>query len=145
MMDVYDKDKRSAVMKNIKSKNNKSTEICLIGIFREQGIKGWRRGYSVKGHPDFVFLEKRVAVFVDGCFWHGHDCRNTIPRDNADYWLKKREYNITHDNEITEAFKKRGWTVIRIWECELKIKNRIALIASLKHLLGDKVYKHDKQ
>ena len=145
MMDVYDKDKRSAVMKNIKSKNNKSTEICLIGIFREQGIKGWRRGYSVKGHPDFVFLEKSVAVFVDGCFWHGHDCRNTIPRDNADYWLKKREYNITHDNEITEAFKKRGWTVIRIWECELKIKNRIALIASLKHLLGDKVYKHDKQ
>lgn len=143
--DVYDKDKRSAVMRNIKSKSNKSTEICLIGVFREQGIKGWRRGYSVKGRPDFVFLEKRVAVFVDGCFWHGHNCRNTIPKDNADYWLKKREYNIAHDNEVTEAFKKRGWTVIRIWECELKKKNRIALIALLKPLIGDKIDKHEQQ
>ena len=142
MTDIYDKDRRSAVMRNIKSKNNKSTEICLIGVFRELGIKGWRRNYPVKGHPDFVFPKKRIAVFVDGCFWHGHDCRNTIPKDNADYWLKKREYNITHDNEVTEAFKKRGWTVIRIWECELKKKNRIALITSLKHLLGDKVDKH---
>ena len=145
MTDIYDKDRRSAVMRNIKSKNNKSTEICLIGVFRELGIKGWRRNYPVKGHPDFVFPKKRIAVFVDGCFWHGHDCRNTIPKDNADYWLKKREYNITHDNEVTEAFKKRGWTVIRIWECELKKKNRIALITSLKHLLGEKVDKHGQR
>ena len=56
-------------------------------------------------------------------FWHGHDCRNTRPADNAEYWQKKRERNMRHDKEITALFENRGWTVIRIWECELKKKN----------------------
>ena len=86
MADVYDKTKRSAVMRNIKSKGNKSTELALIKLFQEQGIIGWRRGYPVKGHPDFVFLNKKVAIFVDGCFWHGHDCRNTHPKENEEFW-----------------------------------------------------------
>ncbi|MEG1925646.1 MAG: hypothetical protein RR415_07850 [Ruthenibacterium sp.] len=64
-------------MSKVRSKSNKSTELWLIEIFGEQGIKGWQRNYPVKGHPDFVFQKKRIAVFVDGCFWHGHDCRNT--------------------------------------------------------------------
>ena len=60
----------------------------LIQVFKENGIIGWKRNYPVKGHPDFVFLDKKIAIFVDGCFWHGHDCRNTRPSDNADYWTK---------------------------------------------------------
>ena len=124
MADVFDVKKRSDIMSKVRSKNNKSTELKLIQIFRENNITGWRRNYPVKGHPDFVFLDKKVAVFVDGCFWHGHDCRNTRPSDNADYWNKKRERNKKHDKEITEMFKTRGWTVIRIWECELKKKNK---------------------
>ena len=123
MADVFDKEKRSDIMKRVRSKGNKSTELKLIERFHSLGIKGWRRNYSVVGHPDFVFLERRVAVFVDGCFWHGHDCRNTHPTDNADYWNSKRERNKKHDAEITALFEKRGWTVIRIWECELKKKN----------------------
>lgn len=63
MPDVYDKDKRSAVMRSVRSKGNKSTELKLIEIFHELGITGWRRGYPVKGHPDFVFLNKKTAVF----------------------------------------------------------------------------------
>lgn len=135
MVDVYDKEKRSAVMRNIKDKGNKSTELTLIAIFREHGVHDWRRGYPVKGRPDFVFLKQRVAVFVDGCFWHGHDCRNTRPKQNEDFWAAKREKNMARDRAVTEEFERRGWTVLRVWECELKKKNREALIAKLDDIL----------
>ena len=123
MADVFDPQKRSNVMRQVKSQKNKSTEIRLIEIFKQNNITGWKRNYPVKGHPDFVFLKYRVAVFVDGCLWHGHDCRNTRPATNKEFWQKKRERNIKHDQEITELFQKRGWTVVRIWECELKRNN----------------------
>lgn len=127
MADIFDSKKRSDIMSKVRSKNNKSTELKLIQIFQENNIKGWRRNYPVKGHPDFVFLDKKIAIFVDGCFWHGHDCRNTRPSDNAEYWNKKRERNMKHDKEVTALFEQRGWNVIRIWECELKKKNRAVL------------------
>lgn len=127
MADVFSKEDRSEIMSRVKSNGNKSTEEELIKYFRAFGIVGWRRHYPVKGHPDFVFPKKKIAVFVDGCFWHGHDCRNTRPADNKEYWDKKRERNIKHDKAITELFEKRGWTVIRVWECELKKKNHAIL------------------
>ena len=135
MTDVFDKEKRSDIMKHVRSKGNKTTELRMIEVFKALGITGWRRHYQVKGHPDFVFLQKRVAVFVDGCFWHGHDCRNTRPSDNAVYWDKKRQRNIEHDKIVTDMFEKRGWTVIRIWECELKKKNTDKLNQKLLCLL----------
>lgn len=135
MADVFDKEKRSQIMKQVKSRKNKSTEMKLIFEFKANNISGWRRNYPVKGHPDFVFLDKKIAIFVDGCFWHGHDCRNTKPLDNKEYWDKKRERNIKHDKEVTEIFEARGWTVIRIWECELKKKNSDILIAKIKPLM----------
>lgn len=135
MADVFDREKRSDIMKHVRSKGNKSTELKLIDIFKALGITGWRRHYAVIGHPDFVFLDQRIAVFVDGCFWHGHDCRNTRPSDNAEYWEKKRSQNIEHDRKITEHFERRHWTVIRIWECELKKKNRGTLMKKLEVLI----------
>ena len=134
MADVFDGKKRSEIMKKVRSRNNKSTELKLIQVFRENSIKGWRRGYPVKGHPDFVFLDKKIAVFVDGCFWHGHDCRNTRPADHAEYWAKKRERNIRYDKEVTAMFEQRGWRVIRIWECELKKKNSELLLRKIESL-----------
>lgn len=131
MADVFDKSKRSEIMKKVRSKKNKSTELKLIELFKENNIHGWRRNYNVKGHPDFVFLDKRIAIFVDGCFWHGHDCRNTRPKDNEDYWTMKRERNMKHDKEITEYYEGRGWTVIRIWECEFKRQNISELLKKL--------------
>ncbi len=122
-------------MKSVRSYGNKSTELRLITFFKANNIKGWRRKYPVKGHPDFVFVDKRIAVFVDGCFWHGHDCRNTKPKQNEDYWTNKRIRNIAHDQEVSEMFKKRGWMVIRIWECELKKKEEEVLRGKLKTLL----------
>ncbi len=120
MADVFDAKKRSEIMKKVRPNRNKTTELKLIELFKKYDIHGWRRNYPVKGHPDFVFLNKRIAVFVDGCFWHGHDCRNVHPKDNEDYWNKKLEHNRQHDNEINDYFRNRGWIVVRMWECELK-------------------------
>lgn len=120
---MYDKQKRSNIMRAVRSKGNKSTELKLIGLFRENGITGWRRGYPVKGHPDFVFLKQKVAVFVDGCLWHGHTCRHW-PKSNEEFWRKKLEGNMRHDAEVNALFEDRGWTVLRIWECELQKKKQ---------------------
>lgn len=137
MADVFSTEKRSQIMSRVRSKKNSSTELKLIKYFDELSIHGWKRNYQVVGHPDFVFLDKRIAVFVDGCFWHGHDCRNTRPSSNQEYWEKKRRRNIEHDKQVTKRFEERGWTVIRIWECELKKKNRDDLIRKLKPIIGD--------
>lgn len=134
MSDIFDKSKRSEIMKKVRSKNNKSTELKLIQIFKENNIHGWRRNYKVKVHSDFVFLNKKIAIFVDGCFWHGHNFRNTKPKENQEYWDKKRERNMKHDKEITEYFENRGWTVFRIRECELKNINRQIVYEKLKLL-----------
>ncbi|MDR3348104.1 MAG: very short patch repair endonuclease [Acidaminococcales bacterium] len=117
MADVFDSSTRSAVMSKVRSNGNKSAELRLIALFKATGITGWRRNYPVNGKPDFVFLKQRIAVFVDGCFWHGHDCRNTRPNSNSEYWAKKRERNMRRDSEVTALFEARGWIVLRIWEC----------------------------
>jgi DNA mismatch endonuclease (patch repair protein) len=126
-------------MRKIKSNGNKSTELRLIRLFQENAIAGWRRRYPVIGRPDFVFLDKKIAIFVDGCFWHGHDCRNTRPKSNEEYWKKKREHNIQHDKFVKARFEARGWTVLRIWECELQKKN---LPEVLKRLMKSSLINH---
>lgn len=131
MADVFSESQRSEIMRAVKSRGNKSTELKLIEIFKNLGIRGWRRGYKLFGNPDFVFPQKRVAVFVDGCFWHGHNCRNTKPAANADYWRKKIERNINRDILVSQTLTEKGWKVIRIWECQIKkmvLPNDLVLI-----------------
>lgn len=135
-MDIFDKEKRSDIMSKIPNKKNKTTELRLIEVFNKLGIKGWRRGYPIKGHPDFVFLKKRIAIFVDGCFWHGHECRNITPSDNAEFWNKKRAENKDRDAKATERLEARGWMVLRIWECELKKKKEQATIEKIKSFMN---------
>lgn len=127
MTDIFTKEKRSEIMRQVKPQNNKSTELRLIKIFKDYKITGWRRHYPVKGHPDFVFMSSKIAIFVDGCFWHGHECRHTLPKDNRAFWENKITKNKRHDKEITALFEARGWKVLRIWECELR-KNRIPVL-----------------
>ena len=122
-MDVYDKIKRSEIMSKVRYRNGKSTELKLIKMFKDRHITGWRRTYKMIGKPDFVFPKQKIVIFVDGCFWHGHDCRNVTPKNNADYWDKKRERNIQRDKAVTQTILNRGWRVVRIWECELKVRN----------------------
>ncbi|MDE5832331.1 MAG: very short patch repair endonuclease [Desulfovibrio sp.] len=122
MADIVSASERSRVMSLVRSRGNKSTELRLIALFREMGLKGWRRNYPVNGKPDFVFLKKRVAVFADGCFWHGHSCRNLKPASNTEYWTRKINRNMERDREVEAIFVARGWRVVRIWECELRHK-----------------------
>jgi DNA mismatch endonuclease (patch repair protein) len=120
MTDTFSKKQRSEIMKAVKSKGNKSTEIKLIEIFKSHHVAGWRRNSNLIGHPDFVFPKNRVALFADGCFWHGHNCRNVSPSNNAEYWEKKIKRNKARDKAITKELIQTGWKVVRIWECEIR-------------------------
>ncbi|MCP4362118.1 MAG: DNA mismatch endonuclease Vsr [Chloroflexi bacterium] len=134
MTDTFSKQKRSQIMRAVKSKGNRSTELRLIEMFKERGIKGWRRNYKLLGKPDFVFPKARVAVFADGCFWHGHDCRNTKPADNANYWRQKIQRNVERDRKVTAELEQKNWRVIRLWECEIKkgAEEKLRLIEQCK-------------
>lgn len=132
MADTFSIVERSAVMKKVKSSGNKSTERKMLEIFKLKSIKGWRRNYPVIGKPDFVFLAKKIAIFTDGCFWHGHHCRNITPKQNQAYWDKKRFRNNQRDKFITKLFESRGWTVLRFWECDIK-KGNVDLNPLLNH------------
>lgn len=120
MADTFTKEERSQIMRKVKSSRNKSTELKLIQFFKNNSIKGWRRGYNLFGKPDFVFPLTKQAIFVDGCFWHGHNCRNTKPNDNKDYWQQKISRNKKRDRIVNKTLAANDWTVIRIWECQLK-------------------------
>jgi DNA mismatch endonuclease (patch repair protein) len=91
MADTFTRKERSAIMRKIKSSGNKTTEYSLIKIFKQNRITGWRRNYPLLGKPDFVFPSKRIVIFTDGCFWHGHNCRNITPKQNQTYWNKKKK------------------------------------------------------
>lgn len=133
--DVFKASERSEIMKKVKSDRNKSTELRLIEEFRRRNLVGWRRKVKLFGRPDFVFPKLRIAVFVDGCFWHGHDCRNTKPKDHAEYWRVKIERNRNRDRAVTERLTKLGYEVVRIWECDFKKANVDKLEEKLRPIL----------
>lgn len=110
---------RSKIMTRVKSKGNKSTELKFIEALRSQSISGWRRHLSLLGKPDFVFLKKKIAVFVDGCFWHGCPKHCRLPATNVQYWVEKIQGNVSRDRQVTKELKKKGWVVFRFWEHEL--------------------------
>jgi len=137
MTDVFTKEKRSEVMSRIRSRGNVRTELRLIEIMRGAGITGWRRGQPVLGRPDFVFRRERVAVFVDGCFWHGCPKCYRRPKSNRKFWDAKAARNRARDAEVTRALRRAGWTVVRIWEHALRHPGRI--VWRLGRALGDRV------
>ena len=106
-------------MSRIRGKGNASTEQRMIRLFREHGIKGWRRNRPLPGKPDFVFPKLRIALFVDGCFWHRCPKCYHKPATNADFWEAKIGRNVERDKEVNLELKKRGWKVVRVWEHEL--------------------------
>ncbi len=129
---------RSELMSRIRSRGNKSTELRLMETLRSRRLKGWRRHADLPGRPDFVWPRQKVAVFVDGCFWHGHDCgRNLTPRSNAEKWETKISGNRKRDARVSRELRARGWSVIRIWECRLK-KDPVACVKRIERALGKK-------
>lgn len=159
MPDIFTKAKRSDVMSRIRSRGNEDTELALMRVFRAHGITGWRRQRSLalkvpssrfkvpsstarreprptgRVRPDFVFPKLRLAVFVDGCFWHGCPQHATKPRNNAAFWRKKFAANRARDGLVTRSLRKAGWRVLRIWEHELARKNEARLVARLRKAL----------
>ena len=133
-MDVLSKDQRHKNMAAIHSANTKPEMIVRKYLF-SRGFRYRLNHPRLPGHPDIVLRKYRTVIFVNGCFWHGHDCRNTRPADHQEYWQKKRERNMKHDKEVTAMFEARGWTVLRIWECELKKKNEDKLLHKLQTLI----------
>jgi len=133
-MDTVSTQERSRIMAKVKARGNKSTELKLIKIFRECSIKGWRRNYPLIGKPDFVFPKPRLAIFVDGCFWHGCQEHCRLPESNRDYWVAKINRNRKRDKLISKELRKKKWNVIRVWEHELKeniYKNKLKKIKKI--------------
>lgn len=126
MADVFSKEKRSAIMSLVKGRGNEATELRLAQIFRSHGIVGWRRNSTIFGKPDFVFPRYRLAVFVDGCFWHGCPSHSRTPSSNQNFWKKKLEKNKIRDRLVGAELRKAGWRVVRIWQHELRAPRQVA-------------------
>jgi DNA mismatch endonuclease (patch repair protein) len=136
MADVFSIGKRSEVMSCIRSRGNKDTEVALARLLRRNRIAGWRRNQSVFGKPDFLFKRERLALFVDGCFWHGCLKHSKPPRSNQAYWRAKMIRNKSRDRSVSRALRSNGWRVLRIWEHELARKNEIRLLRRIQRALG---------
>jgi DNA mismatch endonuclease (patch repair protein) len=136
MPDVFTKAKRSEVMSRIRGKGNKATELAFIVFCRRHGITGWRRHQPVFGRPDFVFPAARLAVFVDGCFWHNCPRHATTPAHNRAFWRRKLAANRARDRRVGRILRRRGWRVLRIWEHEIESGSEKRLLARLRRALG---------
>lgn len=126
---------RSELMSRIKGRGNVSTEKRLLQLLRWEHLSGWRRHLPLPGRPDFAWRKQKVAVFVDGCFWHGHNCdKNLTPRSNVDVWKKKLNGNKRRDKRVNKELRARGWRVLRIFECDLS-KRPDACLRRIRQLL----------
>jgi DNA mismatch endonuclease (patch repair protein) len=116
--------KRTKNMQAIRAMGNKSTELKMVKLFRENNITGWRRHLPLLGKPDFTFRKEKLTLFVDGCFWHRCPKCYREPRTNAEFWKNKIENNVKRDRRVTKELKQDGWSVFRLWECQLKKPQR---------------------
>ena len=126
-MDSLSKSERSLQMSKVRSRGNRSTEVRMRMALVRSGIKGWElHPADVAGVPDFWFAKKAVAVFVDGCFWHGcKDCLR-MPKQNRAYWEAKIGRNVARGKEVNSALWKDGVKVIRIWEHDVRARDNLA-------------------
>ena len=135
MSDVFDQAKRSEVMSRIRGRGNQSTELRMMMLLRLEGITGWRRNSHVFGRPDFVFPKLKVALFIDGDFWHGHPTRSRIPATRSEFWRDKIARNRARDREVNRTLRARGWHVLRIWEFALAQKHQRRTLARITSVL----------
>ncbi|HEY0103836.1 MAG TPA: very short patch repair endonuclease [Brevundimonas sp.] len=119
--DVFTPDKRSAVMRRVKSRDT-GPELAVRRFLRAAGVGYRLGGVALPGRPDVVMKGRRVALFVHGCFWHGHDCPRGArkPKANADYWAAKIARNRARDAANDAALRQQGWRVITVWECAIR-------------------------
>lgn len=134
--DVFTPEQRSAVMRAVRSENT-TPERAVRGLVCAAGFQRRYRLHNaaLPGKPDLAFTTLRKAVFVHGCFWHGHDCKRgaRAPKANAAYWRAKILRNRQRDKAASAALAERGWTTLTIWECETR--DRPALSRKLSRFL----------
>jgi DNA mismatch endonuclease (patch repair protein) len=134
-VDCVTPETRSRVMAQVRSKGNRSTEWRLRAALVRAGIRGWTlNAADLTGKPDFVFPVQRLAVFVDGCFWHGCPKCQRIPSSNVSYWDRKIGRNRDRDRAVDNRLKCDGWKVLRIWEHQLGRMDSV--IAQIRNLLS---------
>lgn len=137
MTDWLSKQQRSLNMSSIRSVGNKTTEQRVASLLRRSGLTGWRRHLKLPGKPDFTFRRERVAVFVDGCFWHGCPSCYRLPGDNRPYWREKLASNRRRDRRANRELRIEGWAVLRVWEHLLESNaGQERCVTKLKSLLG---------
>ncbi|MHB2029600.1 MAG: DNA mismatch endonuclease Vsr [Acidimicrobiales bacterium] len=135
MADVVDHATRSRVMAAILPRGNRSTELTIAKALRARGLHGWRRHWRVSGRPDFAWPRLKVAVFADGCFWHGCSCRRA-PKSNTVFWEKKIRDNRRRDHKVSRDLRSKGWKVFRIKECRIRsAKSLVRRIDTLAPLI----------
>jgi len=123
MTDNLSPENRKKTMRAVKGKDTR-LERRLFSMLARMGFRGWKRNSAqVFGKPDVIFPDERVAIFVDGCFWHGcPHCKRKLPRTNRTYWERKIERNVKLARAHNRRLRKADWTVIRIWEHEMSSK-----------------------
>lgn len=121
MTDVFTPEKRSAVMRRVKGRDT-GPELAVRRVLRAAGVGYRLGGAGLPGRPDVVMKGRRVALFVHGCFWHGHDCPrgSRQPKANAAYWTAKIDRNRARDLRDRAALEAAGWRVVTVWECGMK-------------------------
>ena len=134
-MDKVSKKVRSKIMKAVKSSKNKSTELRFRAALIQARLSGWNVRPSTKCKPDFVFRRKKVAIFVDGCFWHGCPICSKHPLDNKEYWSTKIARNRNRDQQVRKQLNKEGWKVLRFWEHDIQANLRFC-ISKLREALA---------
>lgn len=139
-MDILSKEERSRRMSGVRSKGNRSTEWKFRSALMRRGISGWKMHvHKVPGTPDFLFSAQKLAIFIDGCFWHGcPKCRRPLPQANNTYWVNKLRSNVIRARRVTRELRRAGFIVVRIWEHKLrsqrsleKLLNRLLPMNSL--------------
>lgn len=121
-MDTVSRVRRSEIMSSVRHRGNRSTEWRLRAILVRSGISGWTlHPKHLPGTPDFAFPRFRLAIFVNGCFWHGCPKCGRLPKSNREFWRAKILTNIMRDRRCRSRLKRLGWRVIDLWEHEFQI------------------------
>ena len=141
-MDIWDKEKRSAVMAKIRSKDTKP-ELIVRRYLYHRGYRYRKNVKGLPGTPDIVLRKYGVVIFIHGCFWHGHEVDGHLPHSNTAFWRAKIERNKQRDKRDKEALIQMGWKVMTIWECQLKPAVREKTLESLAFTLNS-IYLSDR-
>jgi DNA mismatch endonuclease (patch repair protein) len=133
MTDVLTQEQRKLNMSRIRAKNT-GPEVKLRKMLFAEGIRGYRIHYSLPGKPDIVFTKKKIAIFIDGCFWHKCPVCFQEPETRKEFWMKKIQSNVDRDERVNEQLKAEGWTILRIWEHEVR-KNPEDVVKRISDML----------